>query len=501
MKRWHHLALGLVLVFAAGSARGQFEAPLVSRLQLNFANPGGKSLAMGGAFVSLADDATAAFANPAGVPQLGAFEVGLSGKSFQFEPKLLTANFYVDSTKPGYAKRPYDEYNPSDSVTDAEFVSVAGPLTKDISFAVYRAVNLRYRIDSANASAAGTGDYRMFFINVDSADGLSIDEQGALDLKNEAYGLSLGARFGALSLGAGVTLNKFSFDMEGTAGEAKHLYVVNRNRTGGLFGPEQRVEVESDVTSGTELGWNVGFMWLIDERSRLNIGGVYRKSPDFDIDYVMKYGTGAAATTYSCDGRTGTVKDATQCGSFKLPDDYSVGISVQPVKSLTLAFDVQRILYSQLNDSFVPVFAYTSCAEDVSLQQCLSPTGKIRRAITTGASDDATIPRFGAEWGLGLSRTSTLFLRAGYYREPAHETQIGLLEDANGDRVPEAPIDLKMLPISDAFREGTNNGGEAQQHFSFGVGASLGRQFSIDVAADIGDTNRYFVVSAFYRFR
>ncbi|MDH3816848.1 MAG: hypothetical protein OEV48_20340, partial [Acidobacteriota bacterium] len=35
-----------------------------------FANPGARSLALGGAFAAIADDATAAFANPAGLVQI-----------------------------------------------------------------------------------------------------------------------------------------------------------------------------------------------------------------------------------------------------------------------------------------------------------------------------------------------------------------------------------------------------------------------------------------------
>ena len=59
-----------LLFFLATPAVGQIESPLLSKLRLNLVNPGGKSLAMGGAFVALADDATAALENPAGLTQL-----------------------------------------------------------------------------------------------------------------------------------------------------------------------------------------------------------------------------------------------------------------------------------------------------------------------------------------------------------------------------------------------------------------------------------------------
>ena len=51
------------------------EAP--PALEFSFSNPGARSMALGGAFVALADDATAAFANPAGLVQLLRPEVSL----------------------------------------------------------------------------------------------------------------------------------------------------------------------------------------------------------------------------------------------------------------------------------------------------------------------------------------------------------------------------------------------------------------------------------------
>src|SRR5207247_5469870 len=87
------LAAPLLGALLAPAARAQVESPLLSKVQLNVVNPGGKSLAMGGAFVSLADDPTAAFANPAGLAQLGSWELGVSGKGFRFEPRLDTDNF------------------------------------------------------------------------------------------------------------------------------------------------------------------------------------------------------------------------------------------------------------------------------------------------------------------------------------------------------------------------------------------------------------------------
>ena len=56
------ILLGILL--SASSARAQ-GAP--TTFQFSFSNPGARSLGLGGAFVALAADATAAFANPAGL--------------------------------------------------------------------------------------------------------------------------------------------------------------------------------------------------------------------------------------------------------------------------------------------------------------------------------------------------------------------------------------------------------------------------------------------------
>ncbi len=64
----------------APPAAAQLESALLSKLRFNLTNPGGKSLAMGGAFSAIADDATAALANPAGLGLISSIEVGVSGK-------------------------------------------------------------------------------------------------------------------------------------------------------------------------------------------------------------------------------------------------------------------------------------------------------------------------------------------------------------------------------------------------------------------------------------
>ena len=65
------LLLSLALALAPPApALALTDEEIFRDFRFNFINPGGRSLGMGGAFISIADDATAAQANPAGLTNL-----------------------------------------------------------------------------------------------------------------------------------------------------------------------------------------------------------------------------------------------------------------------------------------------------------------------------------------------------------------------------------------------------------------------------------------------
>src|SRR4051794_30952604 len=65
-------------------ALAQTDAEVNSGIQFNFSTPGARSLALGGAFLGLADDATAAYTNPAGLTVLSKPEVSIEGRRWNF---------------------------------------------------------------------------------------------------------------------------------------------------------------------------------------------------------------------------------------------------------------------------------------------------------------------------------------------------------------------------------------------------------------------------------
>jgi hypothetical protein len=78
----------LAAFLAAGSVRAQTELP--PTFEFSFSNPGARSMGFGGAFAALADDATAAFANPAGLVQLVSPEISIEGRYWSYSTPYVS---------------------------------------------------------------------------------------------------------------------------------------------------------------------------------------------------------------------------------------------------------------------------------------------------------------------------------------------------------------------------------------------------------------------------
>ena len=72
------IGVGCVVLCLAADASAQ--SSLQVPIQFDFLNPSARSLALGGAFVGLADDATAALVNPAGLIGLTRKEISIEGR-------------------------------------------------------------------------------------------------------------------------------------------------------------------------------------------------------------------------------------------------------------------------------------------------------------------------------------------------------------------------------------------------------------------------------------
>src|SRR6188474_318125 len=76
--------LTLTLVVGPLEADAQTNSEVNAGIQFDFSLPGARSLALGGAFVAVADDATAAWSNPAGLLALRRPEISVEGRAWNF---------------------------------------------------------------------------------------------------------------------------------------------------------------------------------------------------------------------------------------------------------------------------------------------------------------------------------------------------------------------------------------------------------------------------------
>jgi len=478
MRRAPLLALALPLAVAALPARAQLESSALAKVQVNVANPGGKSLAMGGAFVALADDASAAFANPAGLAQLASFQAGASVKAFRFTPDFDTRVFAARPQGTGEAFVPVASvpFQPATSVTDVDFASIVAPLVPErLVLSLYRAVDLRYRYELEEPR-------RQFEVHLEPGDDspFAIEEQGRVDIRNEVVGLAAATRLKVgqvpVDLGAGLTFSRLRYVFDGPGG----AYLSRIASFSPVF---TNVPVTAEADSSWRPGFSVGVRSRLDEVSRLSVGAVYRRNGSHDVSYAI-----GAPFDLAC-GKPNDV-GFRGCGTMKSPDDFAFGVS-GGVGDLTAAVELQRVLYSQLNDGFVHLYRYFESNDEGTSW-----------AVPVGSSKDATVIRLGLEYAVPLGGSDLLYLRAGYFHETAHGTTLSLKkDDLPPYGVPDDGTDkvFRTLPV-DQVLKGVYDGGSAQDHVTFGVGASLFRRVSVDVAYDWSEEWSSFSASLFVRF-
>ena len=95
MRRFLFAAIVCTLI-ALPLAAQNTDIESLSGLQFNFGNPGARSLGMGGAFLGLADDASAAEANPAGLTILRKPEITIEGRNYQEQQVFTTSGTFPD---------------------------------------------------------------------------------------------------------------------------------------------------------------------------------------------------------------------------------------------------------------------------------------------------------------------------------------------------------------------------------------------------------------------
>lgn len=340
-------------------------------LQFNFASPGARSLGIGGAFVGLADDATSAYTNPAGLVNVVTPE--LAGELRGWEQRN---EFPVRGHALGPPSgRGIDTVEGIQRDVSAEtgvgfsFASFVYPSEK-WSFALYR-----HKLADVKVSSTMEG----FFYNLPGGEGgaRSAPSRSELRLQIVGYGAATAYRIGErLSLGLSVARYKMAMDAETLrysftpTGPPAFTNVINE---------------QSQFGNDTAVSLTGGLLWQLGER--VTVGATYRQASAFALE------VSSDKSSDVCDG------------DFNVPDIAGVGVSFRLPGAVRMTADYNRVGYSRLTRHFVAFNEKNVCVEQP-------------RAV------DYTVNDVG-EVHLGMAkvlytRGRSLILSMGWWNDPAH---------------------------------------------------------------------------------
>jgi len=292
---------------------------------LNPVGSGARATGMGGAFIGVADDATAASWNPAGLIQLE-------------KPEISAVYSYFDrKQKHNSASRPeVDDTNTVD--TDGlNYASIVYPF---VLFNRNMVVSLNYqRLFELDKN------YSFMLNKTDPRSDTGIEEN-TITFVQDGYLYTLSPAMAVQiipELYIGGTIN-FWDNVTGQNGwDDTYREVGTMNRTfGATTYPVISTAQQTQDTSFEGTNAHFGFMWLITDA--LTLGGVYKT--DFDADIKQKYVQMSNTIWPTAPPFPFIESQSTQTGSKKqtmeMPASYGLGLAYRHSDAWTLAFDVYR---------------------------------------------------------------------------------------------------------------------------------------------------------------
>lgn len=419
----------------AGAAQSNIEVN--AGVQFDFVSPGARSLALGGAFTAIADDATAAFTNPAGLRALSRKEISFEARFRTFEtPFTLRGHAFGTPTQIGVdTVADLVAGTSRDTIATPSFISFVYPTPK-WAIAAYRHQVARFKssIRTEGAFVGGAGNVRPTISGAPFSRLFPLE--GSIDLKVADYGVSGSYNVSdKASVGGGIVF--FDFD---SAADVSRFDLVGFEAPN--YALSNRVSVQTQRGNDRGIGVNVGV--TVQPSSQVHLGAVYRRGAAFDLELT---------------NTSRTAGTSVKTGKFHVPDTFSAGVVVRVAEPLRVALDFAHVQYSQLVEGFVDVVQPANPTIDYSV-------------------DDANEVHAGAEYTFNSARVPVA-IRGGVWWDPAHAL------------VYTGPfIDLDAI---------YNLRNEGQVHYAFGAGF-LVRSFELHAGVDLAKTVKTTAVSLVARF-
>ncbi len=424
------------VVLATGVGAQDSPQPILIA-QFSFSNPGARSLGFGGAFVALADDATAAWANPAGLIQITEPEVSVEGRYWDYATPMITGG-RIRGRPTGVGLDTFEGLRTETAdydTTDLAFLSAVYPGNR-WSVALYRHV--------LSNLVAETGTQGLFSETEDGRILRFLDQWNRSDTSVISYGVAGAFRVtDSLSLGAGLVYYDTSIEVQ------SDLYfwddLDDPMGSGTSYRSERFVLGQNLFAEDRDLSFSGGFLWRIN--THWSLGGRFRLGPEVPMGAQVRVGS-----ALDLGVPPGTIIEVDFEIEAALPDNYSLGIAYRSEDSrLTVGFEWDLVTYSDpleslgLDDQFI---------------------------------DDAHELHLGGEW-VFLETRPLVAIRGGIWHDPDHLTQTN--ENA------------------DDFTRAHLQAGEDQLHYSLGAGVAFDR-FQLDGAIDYADSVKIASFSVIYSF-
>ena len=431
-------------------------------LQFQFANPGARSLGMGGAFVGLADDQTALFANPAGLTNLRQRTVSVEAQLMRNDVLIPFHGGEILQTGTHDLVFNLESREFPEEHISVPFLSFVIPMEKvNMGFFYARQADTRRSFSTDSVVIPAVPFQIRPVIRFETHYFFPTENRLTMDL--ESIGASVGWRFNdAFSIGATLAISRLTYvaqtKLNLPAFQEEGLQFLEP-----LFGENLAIiDAEGDESAASGF-----FGMLYRPNDRFQVGMTYQHYPEFDYDYEVNQ---RQIDFQTLEMMPYEIEEEGSAG-FQVPDNASVGVSMQSSEAFLMTAEIKRVFYSELTDQS---------------QHFFEQNGNDQR------TEDVTEYHFGMEYFF-LNAAIPFSIRGGYWFDPYHAMKNTL-------------ADTQILYRTETGEQGVRNAVFLQQferdldHLSFGFGVSPIGNLQVDFAVDISEETRLLSLSGTWRY-
>jgi len=301
----------LYLALTVSSVWGQAIERIEVGSSFNPVGSGARSLGMGGAFIGIADDATAASWNPGGLTQLDS-------------PEQSVVYGYIHRIEhTDIEEHPESTGSESFSPSHLNYLSIAYPFELgERNYPMTISLNYQKMYDFNHGWSYSLNENDSFFVAPTQSE---YEQKGSLYALGLAYCIDL-----AVNFALGFTVNYWGDFILENQWEQKY-YKKWETLSG--------TDIESRNEKYDFRGWNfhIGFLWRICERLRL--GGVFKTPFTADIERST-----SGLETHIDNNNQETLTPL--CGNYEeklhMPMSYGIGLAYRWSDTVTFAADIYR---------------------------------------------------------------------------------------------------------------------------------------------------------------